>query len=63
MIADNIKLCKIVVQTDQGQVYLHEDFSIDLHTPIAGFVKIKDNIDGRVFWFNFNAITWIGPRE
>lgn len=50
------------VQTDQGQVYISKDFTIEQNVPIHGFVRITDNGDGTVYWFNINAISWIGPR-
>jgi hypothetical protein len=62
-IADAYREKKIMVQTDQGQVYLHENFSLENNQPAHGFVKITNNVDKRIFWFNFNAISWIGPRE
>lgn len=62
-IVDEIRTKKIVVQTDNGQIFLHEDFSIQDHNPFAGFVRIEDRVDNRIFWFNMAAITWIGPRE
>jgi hypothetical protein len=52
----------VIVQTDQGQVILHDDFQMEAHIPIGGFVKITDNVTKRVYWFNINAISWIGPR-
>ena len=62
-IIDNIRTKNVVVQTDQGQVFINEDFTIENHNPISGFVKITDNSDKRIYWFNFNAISWIGPRQ
>lgn len=52
----------IMIQTDQGQVYVSPDFLIEYNIPIHGFVCITDKSDNRIFWFNFNAISWIGPR-
>lgn len=51
-----------VVQTDQGPVYISKNFQMENHQPIGGFVKITDNSDGAIYWFNINAISWIGPR-
>lgn len=52
----------IIIQTDQGQVLVHDDFKMENHQPIPGFVKITDSTNQRVYWFNINAISWIGPK-
>jgi len=51
-----------VVQTDQGPVYISKNFSLENHIPIGGFLRITDHSDGSIYWFNMNAISWIGPR-
>ena len=53
----------IVVKMDQDEISLHADFKLENNIPISGFVRIIDNVDGRIFWFNYNAISWIGPRS
>jgi hypothetical protein len=25
-------------------------------------VRVKDNVDNRVYWLNIDHVTWIGPR-
>lgn len=54
---------KIVIQTDQGQIIVHDNFKLENHQLIHGFVKITDIIDERIYWFNINAISWIGPAQ
>lgn len=62
-IVDDFHEKSICIQTDNGQVFVDKNFSIENNVPIVGMVKIEDRSDHRIYWFNFNAITWIGPRQ
>jgi len=61
-IVDEVRTRNIVIQTDQHQVFVHENFIIENNCPLHGLVKIRDVVDDKIYWFNFNAIVYIGPR-
>ena len=63
MIIDDYRRKRITIQTDHGQVHVGSNFSMEYNQPIPGFVKITDIDEDRIFWFNFNAIVWIGPAN
>jgi hypothetical protein len=60
---DELHTKPICIQTDHGKVHVSNDFSIEKHLAIPGFLRIKDNSDGKIYWFNTNAVSWIGPRN
>ena len=61
-IVDEVRTKNIAVRTPHGEVYFHNDFIIENNTPLHGLVRIKDNTDGRIYWFNIDHVVWIGPR-
>lgn len=57
----------VIVKTANDTVYFHQDFQVGQApfqglAPFQDFIQVTDMVTNRVYWFNRNAITWMGPN-